>query len=197
MSAFTLLIKCVATLGANAVEEYEVKANDKIAITRWTVIREIRNCELCGASLLVETTKREGREFRFPCEVWLKCEMCIERLDKIRKRRGRVACEIAKRAGERSNKEELQRQANLRWARAYASHGGFTGKEFKELCETYGNICLCCRRRRERLVADHIVPLKRGGSNNIVNIQPLCEKCNSAKGIRIRDYRKRFRHKLV
>jgi 5-methylcytosine-specific restriction endonuclease McrA len=39
------------------------------------------------------------------------------------------------------------------------------------------------------LTADHIVPVELGGSSYISNIQPLCQTCNSSKGIRIIDYR--------
>jgi 5-methylcytosine-specific restriction endonuclease McrA len=35
------------------------------------------------------------------------------------------------------------------------------------------------------------VPLLSGGTDDITNIQPLCAKCNSRKGIAHTDYRKR------
>lgn len=66
--------------------------------------------------------------------------------------------------------------------------GSHTGKEFRALCEFYNNTCLCCTKKLP-LTADHIVPVIKGGSNNISNIQPLCQSCNSSKGTKIIDYR--------
>lgn len=41
--------------------------------------------------------------------------------------------------------------------------------------------CVRCG-SRERLEFDHIVPLSRGGSNTVRNIELLCESCNRCKG---------------
>jgi hypothetical protein len=38
---------------------------------------------------------------------------------------------------------------------------------------------------KERLCYDHIIPLSRGGSNTVRNLQLLCERCNLSKGNRI------------
>jgi hypothetical protein len=65
----------------------------------------------------------------------------------------------------------------------------FTAAEFRALCEKTGNRCLCCGATDVRLTADHVLPLSRGGSNGIENIQPLCGSCNSAKGAKHIDYR--------
>lgn len=44
-----------------------------------------------------------------------------------------------------------------------------------------GGCCVACG-SREDLVIDHKIPVSRGGSSELVNLQPLCFKCNSSKG---------------
>jgi 5-methylcytosine-specific restriction endonuclease McrA len=62
-------------------------------------------------------------------------------------------------------------------------------KEFTDLCKKYDDKCLRCGLVK-KLSMDHIIPLSKGGSNYITNIQPLCKSCNSKKATETTDYRK-------
>lgn len=66
--------------------------------------------------------------------------------------------------------------------------GNFTADEWEMVCEYYNYRCLACGKKKS-LTADHVIPVSRGGSNDISNIQPLCKRCNSSKGTRTTDYR--------
>ncbi len=82
---------------------------------------------------------------------------------------------------------------NARRARLQQAEGRFTAEEFAELCLLYDGKCLACGTESERLTVDHVIPLSKGGSNSIDNIQPLCGPCNSKKGNRSStDYRPDF-----
>ena len=71
----------------------------------------------------------------------------------------------------------------------HASPGSFAAEEFEALCDAYGNRCLACGDTEAALEADHVVPLTKGGSDDISNIQPLCASCNRKKFVNIIDYR--------
>lgn len=90
-----------------------------------------------------------------------------------------------------ANRETARAASHRRRARKLAAEGGFTAREFMRLCEMYGNICLCCGEEKS-LTADHVIPLSKGGSNNISNIQPLCKLCNLRKYTKTTDYRPLF-----
>ncbi len=68
------------------------------------------------------------------------------------------------------------------------SGGEFTAQDWLDLCNRYDNRCLCCGEQKP-LTVDHVIPLSKGGTNTIDNIQPLCLSCNSSKGAKEIDYR--------
>lgn len=90
----------------------------------------------------------------------------------------------------RNLETDLAKSARKR-ARANGREGKFTAEEWKELKARHGHRCLACRKTEPaiKLQADHIVPLTKGGSNSIDNIQPLCGSCNKSKRQREIDYR--------
>jgi 5-methylcytosine-specific restriction endonuclease McrA len=73
-------------------------------------------------------------------------------------------------------------------SRKIGNGGAFTANEWIDLCRECGNRCLACG-SEVKLTADHIIPVSKGGSNDITNIQPLCGPCNSSKGNKTIDYR--------
>lgn len=63
------------------------------------------------------------------------------------------------------------------------AEGNFTYEEFAGLCNDLGWICFYCgcALDSETATADHMIPLSRGGANDIGNIAPACRSCNSKK----------------
>lgn len=88
----------------------------------------------------------------------------------------------------RRNPSRIQAAVNKRRAIIRNCEGSFTAQEWNDLKEQYGR-CLCCGATDVPLSPDHIVPLSRGGSNGIENIQPLCLPCNLRKQTKTIDYR--------
>jgi 5-methylcytosine-specific restriction endonuclease McrA len=76
--------------------------------------------------------------------------------------------------------------------RKVANGGSHTRREWLDKLKSYDG-CPRCRLRWDEIpprpnkrykfawTKDHIVPLRQGGNDSIINIQPLCYRCNSAK----------------
>ncbi len=88
----------------------------------------------------------------------------------------------------RNNKDIVRSSHHRHRARVKGGGGSFTTAEWRALCEQCGNVCARCKQSKP-LTADHVIPVSKGGSSNIENIQPLCKACNSSKCDKTIDYR--------
>ena len=73
-----------------------------------------------------------------------------------------------------------------RRARKLQNGGKHTGTEILQLFDQQSSKCPYCKVKlyktgKNIFHSDHIVPLSKGGSNDISNIQLLCPKCNMSK----------------
>lgn len=69
-----------------------------------------------------------------------------------------------------------------RRARLAGSEGRFTAAQVADLFQKQRGKCACCGKKLgANFHRDHKIPLSRGGSNDILNIELLCARCNLTK----------------
>lgn len=90
----------------------------------------------------------------------------------------------------KENKERFSFYTKRRIYTKKNAVGFHTFEEWNELKKKYDYMCLCCKQKEPfiKLTEDHIIPLSKGGSNDISNIQPLCGSCNSIKHTKTINY---------
>lgn len=93
------------------------------------------------------------------------------------------------------NRDKILLRNAKRRALKKGAEGSHTLKEWETLKAQYNYTCPCCKNKEpfenqkyKNLTIDHIIPLIKGGSHNIENIQPLCQSCNSSKNSKIIKY---------
>jgi 5-methylcytosine-specific restriction endonuclease McrA len=92
------------------------------------------------------------------------------------------------------NPDKIRAKDQRRRAKENGAEGSHTVAEWRGLVNRFGGRCVCCKEHfgLKGLTEDHVIPLSRGGSDLIENIQPLCGPCNSRKKDRSTDYRDSF-----
>ena len=161
--------------GAADFESYGVDG-----FTAWTTVRLEQECGKCREVFQVNQA-RPGSDF---------CDKCLTRWAGLRTTLPYLEwCNWL--PSDKIHHDDIGKfGSNVRWVRKFAAEGkSFTKQERRALFERYGNTCLCCKRKLP-LEADHVIPLERGGADDITNIQPLCSECHDAKGMDSTDYRK-------
>ena len=92
------------------------------------------------------------------------------------------------RTNNKKRKAEVQR---IRYHTKRGNGGSHTQQEWDEMVISFNNKCAnpnCTTIYPYTLTRDHIIPITKGGTSNIDNIQPLCQSCNSTKRDKIIDY---------
>lgn len=85
--------------------------------------------------------------------------------------------------------EQVTKSSRARRKLFETIEGTFNLLEWTNLCNKFQNTCLWCGATGIKLTIDHVVPVSKGGTNYISNIQPLCSRCNSRKNNKIIDFR--------
>ena len=116
----------------------------------------------------------------------------IESRKRYYDKKGRITSDMKKYGinYRKDNKDKVYENHRKRRARKNNAKGSHTYDEWLLLKKQYGYKCPCCGKIEPEieLTEDHIVPLSKGGSDYIENIQPLCKSCNCKKHTKIIKY---------
>lgn len=80
----------------------------------------------------------------------------------------------------KNNPDVISNLKANRYARERGAKGSHSLQEWNNVKANYNNRCAFCGMEK-KLTKDHIIPISKGGTNYISNIQPLCRNCNSKK----------------
>lgn len=107
------------------------------------------------------------------------------RIEKIRKsvewgRNNKEKRKIAKDKWKAKNKEKTNFLGRMYNWRKKNAEGRITLEQSRWLYSRH-TLCLYCNKNKPNTI-DHVVPLSKGGTNNLDNLLAVCVNCNSRKG---------------
>jgi 5-methylcytosine-specific restriction endonuclease McrA len=166
--------------------------------------RRTRRCAACARAneRAMEAAYKQRPEIKQREAAWMRQKRAADR-DRARAqgresmRRQRAADPQKNRDGAKRWRQKYperlraqNRRTKMQWRAVPIEH---TPAQWEAMKAYFSYRCLCCGRYEPEIVLteDHVIPITRGGTDHISNIQPLCFSCNSAKGNRHEtDYRK-------
>ena len=108
------------------------------------------------------------------------CDICsCPFISKLRDKTCSPACQR-----ERHKLSKAAGRAHYKAMTRGVRNDSFTLNEWASRLIEFGRSCAYCGDRHADLEVEHIVPLSRGGANDIRNVAPACRSCNQAKGAR-------------
>ncbi len=193
----------------------DVQANDDVGVLRSMTAKNGKPCKRCGTS---EWDRFGGcircksiRTMKWQRDNPERYAAIREKYEKSNPNRGREwrqanleKCNAQSRKWRAANPEKFSKSVrkyvlnnpdviraknNSRRTVKTKAGGSYTASEWLDLVHHFGDRCLCCGRTDVKLTADHIIPVSKGGTSNIENIQPLCQPCNTRKKDKTIDYR--------
>jgi 5-methylcytosine-specific restriction endonuclease McrA len=88
------------------------------------------------------------------------------------------------------NKDLCYQRAFIGKAKRREMEAGHTWEQWIQLLKEHDNKCFYCKKKMtkkegpKQRTRDHIIPVSKGGTDDIENIVPACRSCNSSKGTR-------------
>lgn len=174
--------------------------------------RKVHRCPQCGRERIVQKSSRakycskrcQGAARANPAAKWNDRDQRNAYYREWHRRFGNTPEQAAKRRAWFEANREKARQIKAKWRQANPDKvralgllrrrgaiGTLDLAAWEAMKAECGWRCLACGRAEPEisLTVDHIIPVSRGGTHCIENIQPLCLRCNQSKSSRRIDYR--------